>query len=92
MTLPVIWQQTARDDMAALIHFVAEQNPYAARELKLRIEGAAQSLAEFPYRAQKGRVSGTRELLAHPNYWVIYQVTIAAVEIVAILHVRREYP
>ena len=92
MTLPVIWQQTAREDMAALIHFVAEQNPYAARELKLRIEDAAQSLAEFPYRAQRGRVPNTRELLAHPNYWVVYRVTIAAVEIVDILHVRREYP
>jgi len=37
-------------------------------------------------------VADTRELLAHPNYWIIYRVTISAVEIVDILHTRREYP
>lgn len=92
MSLPVVWQQAAREDMAALLYFVAEQNPDAARDLKMRIEVAAQSLAEFPYRAPVGRVPNTRELLAHPNYWIIYRVTLTAVEIVNVLHARREYP
>ncbi|MDE2408226.1 MAG: type II toxin-antitoxin system RelE/ParE family toxin [Xanthomonadaceae bacterium] len=92
MTFPVVWQQTARESMAALLRFVAEQNPDAARDLKIQIESAAQSLSELPYRARRGRVVDTRELLAHPNYWIIYRVTLTAVEIVEILHTRREYP
>lgn len=37
-------------------------------------------------------MADTRELLAHPNYWVVYRVTLASVGIGEILHTRREYP
>lgn len=33
----------------------------------------------------------TREIIAHPNYLVVYQIT-DRIEIVSILHARQEYP
>ncbi|MCI1740251.1 MAG: type II toxin-antitoxin system RelE/ParE family toxin [Pseudomonas veronii] len=38
-----------------------------------------------------GRLSGTREMVVHPNYLVVYRVT-EHVEIVMVLHTRQEYP
>ena len=39
-----------------------------------------------------GRVEGTREAVVHPNYILIYRVATDAVEIVAVVHARQEYP
>ncbi len=60
--------------------------------MKLRIESSVRPLAEHPYLFRPGRVPGTRELVAHPNYIVIYRVTPEHVEIVRVLHARQQYP
>ena len=43
------------------------------------------------YLYRHGRVSGTREMVVHPNYIVVYRVT-HVVEILNVLHSRQEYP
>lgn len=90
--LPVVWLDEARDVLHAITEYVTDWNPLAALELEMQITDSAQSLAQFPYAGRTGRVSGTRELLAHPNYWLIYRVTLENVEVLGVLHVRREYP
>ena len=35
---------------------------------------------------------GTRELVAHPNYVIVYRVSETTVEIVNVLHARQQYP
>lgn len=42
------------------------------------------------YRA--GRVDGTREAVVHPNYILVYRVGDAAIDILAVLHTRQDYP
>lgn len=39
-----------------------------------------------------GRIPGTREAVVHPNYILIYQVGIDSVEVLNVIHSRREYP
>ena len=39
-----------------------------------------------------GLVAGTREIVVHPNYVVIYRVTISSIEIINVLHSRQQYP
>jgi plasmid stabilization system protein ParE len=41
---------------------------------------------------RKGRVPGTREAVVHPNYILIYLVGAEAIEIVNVVHARRQYP
>ena len=60
--------------------------------MKAVIETAILPFAEHPYLFRLGRVSGTRELVAHPNYVVVYRVLADRVEIVNVVHARQQYP
>lgn len=39
-----------------------------------------------------GRIIGTREAVVHPNYILVYEVGIDAVEVMSVVHSRRQYP
>ncbi|MDT3239625.1 type II toxin-antitoxin system RelE/ParE family toxin [Pseudomonas amygdali pv. morsprunorum] len=90
--LPVIWLDDAIADLTAIITFIAGENPGAARRLKVRLENAPLSLSEHPYLYPVGLISGTREIVAHPNYVIVYRVTERRIEIVNVLHARQQYP
>lgn len=88
----LVWRAAAREDLARIIAYIAERNPAAAREMRTVIEQAVPPLREHPYLFRPGRVAGTRELVAHPNYIVVYHVTDTAIEIVTVVHARQGYP
>lgn len=90
--LKISWRPTATEDLAEIIAYIAERNPQAARNIKLRIESAVLPAAEHPYLYRPGREPGTREIVAHPNYVVVYKVTDTAIDVVNVLHARQEYP
>ena len=90
--LPIIWRDRARDDLVEIIHFIAAEDPRAARRLKERLESAILPVAEHPYLHRAGRVPGTRELIAHPNYVLVYRVAVDFIEVVSVLHSRQQYP
>jgi toxin ParE1/3/4 len=39
-----------------------------------------------------GRADGTREAVIHSNYLLIYRLVLDTVEIVNVVHARRDYP
>ena len=90
--LPIIWRASARADLAAIIRYIAEHDIPAARRLKSHLESVVLPLAEHPYLYRPGRVAGTRELVAHPNFILVYRVKADCVEVVSVLHSRQEYP
>jgi toxin ParE1/3/4 len=90
--LPIRWRASAVDDLDEIIAYIAERNPAAARSLRERIESSVLPLAHHPYLYRSGRVAGMRELVAHPNYIVVYRVLSDAVEVVNIVHAARKYP
>jgi len=90
--LPVLWRASARDQLASIIRFIANESPPAARRLRKLIEESVLPAAEHPYLYRPGRIPGTREIVAHPNYIVVYQVTADRIEVVTVLHARQEYP
>ncbi|WP_307139206.1 type II toxin-antitoxin system RelE/ParE family toxin [Duganella sp. Leaf61] len=49
-------------------------------------------MPQHPYWYRPGRVAGTREIVVHPNYIVVYQVCPNVIEIIAVLHSRQQYP
>ncbi|MDQ3510926.1 MAG: type II toxin-antitoxin system RelE/ParE family toxin [Pseudomonadota bacterium] len=90
--LPVRWNAKALDELTAIAGYIAQFNPIAAVGLQEAIEASVLPLSEHPYLYRIGRVAGTRELVVHPNYIVVYRVLTEHVEIVGVLHAAREYP
>jgi toxin ParE1/3/4 len=90
--LPIRWNAKALDELTAIGGHIAQFNPMAAEGLQEAIEASALPLSEHPYLYRVGRVPGTRELVVHPNYIVVYRVLSEHVEIVGVLHAAREYP
>ena len=90
--LPIRWTARALDRFDDLMQAIAEVNPTAAEALAARIESSVLPLSEHPYRFQQGRVPSTREVVAHPNYIIVYRVLAACIEVTNVLHSRQKYP
>jgi len=87
----VEWRPEARAALYEILDYIDEHNPQAAEELQADIEAATSALPQHPYLYRYGRVPGTREIVVHPNYLVVYRVT-DRIEILTVLHARQEYP
>ena len=88
----VVWLETASQDLDQILGYIEDRNLLAALNLYETIEYAVSQLPFHPYLYRLGRVAETRELVVHPNYLVIYRVTVSAIEIVNVLHARQQYP
>ena len=91
--LIIFWRDSARDDLRAIIRYIANENPAAARRMRGLLEASILPASEHPYmyRASE-RVPGLREIIAHPNYIVFYRVTATCIEVVNVVHAYREFP
>jgi toxin ParE1/3/4 len=90
--LRIVWRPAADADLEAIIDHVAQDNAPAAIELGDTIIRRVAELADQPRLYRTGRVRGTREMVVHPNYLVVYRVKGDAIEIVRVLHAVRQYP
>ena len=86
------WTEEASTDLVEIIDYIEQRNPSAAQSLLAAIVQSAENLPLMPYLFRPGRVAGTRELVVHPNYIVVYQVGIDTIDILRILHSRQQYP
>ena len=78
--------------MVDILDFIEQRNATAAQNLHAAIVQSAENLPLMPYLLRPGRVPGTRELVVHPNYIVVYQVGSDVIDILRILHSRQQYP
>ena len=90
--LPLVWRPEAQVALNNLVSYISERDPAAARRMLSRILESVEPLREHPLLGRVGRVPGTRELVAHPNYLVIYRVLADSVDVVDVVHARRQYP
>ena len=86
------WQATAVVDLLAIVDYIADNNPDAAQALKEKIEEKTARLPDNPKMHRPGRVDGTREMVIHPNYIVVYAETPDVVRILRILHAAQQWP
>ncbi|RMS90110.1 hypothetical protein ALP58_200121 [Pseudomonas savastanoi] len=78
--------------LAKIIRYISNEDPKAAQAILERLQSAILPVADHPYLYRPGRVPGTRELVAHPNYVMVYRVTLERIEVVNVIHARQEYP
>ncbi|MGY2043008.1 type II toxin-antitoxin system RelE/ParE family toxin [Pseudomonas pergaminensis] len=85
------WVPAARVELRQIIEYLSHRNPVAALEIKRSIEAAVLALSRRPHLYRPGRILGTREMVVHPNYLVVYKVT-DNIRVLSVLHARQRYP
>ena len=88
----VRWSEEATTDLVEIIDYIEQRNVVAAKSLLAAIVQSAENLPRMPYVFRLGRVVGTRKIVVHPNYIVVYQVGDEAIDVLRILHSRQQYP
>ncbi|WP_110650104.1 type II toxin-antitoxin system RelE/ParE family toxin [Salinicola peritrichatus] len=92
--MKVRWIAAARQDRADIIDYIADENPHAALKMDQLFSDAAKQLGDFPTLGRLGIVPGTRELIPHENYRLVYEVDEAknTVWVMALVHTARQWP
>jgi plasmid stabilization system protein ParE len=89
----VRWTKPASADVESIFAFVAEYDIAAARRLVTRLRTRTESLASSPQQGRASRVDGLRELtVAGTEYLVLYRSAGATIQILRVLHTRRQWP
>ncbi len=88
----VIWRPEAQAALYHLVAYISEHDPAAAQRMLGRIIESMEPARHFPHFGRIGRVPSTREAIAHPNYIVVYRVLTDVVEVLDVVHARRQYP
>lgn len=87
------WLQSAELALEEIVDYIAIDNLNAALALGDRIIDAVdRNLTEHPNMGRPGRVEGTRELVVHQNYIVVYRTKGDAVIVLDVIHAARLYP
>lgn len=89
---PVFWSPAAVNDLIRIGRRVAVDSPANADKLLDQIERKASILAVFPEIGHVGRKAGTRELLVHSHYLIIYRVLADGVHLLRVKHSSRKRP
>lgn len=84
--------QSYRQSLRDLAAIVAKDNPRAAATLRLNIDDQVAQLADPNFPRKIGRIKGTFELVAHPNYIVILEESAKTVTALLVVHARQKYP
>ncbi len=83
-----LWKPAAIADRKRMIQYIAQDNPRAAIEMGDMLMQKAEQLDRHPALGRVGRVKGTRELVVHPNYLLIYRIVDKVPEVLRVKHAR----
>jgi len=90
----VRWTSQAEQDRADILTYIGGDNVRAAIAMDELFGSAAARLTHFPMLGKPGQIAGTRELIAHENYRLIYEVIEAddTVWVLTLIHTARQWP
>jgi addiction module RelE/StbE family toxin len=88
----VIWTPQASRDRVDIWDYIANNNPQAAVRMDALFSDAVARLADYPELGQAGIVPGTRELIPHESYRLVYEISGYTVWILALVHTSRHWP
>lgn len=90
--MKLVWTRPAAADRREIRAYIAQDNPSAALALDELLFERAGRLIDHPQLGRLGRVAGTRELVAHRNYILVYDVSADTVRVLRVLHAARQWP
>lgn len=90
--MKVIWTPEAEAQRLEIGEYIASDNPRAAIRIDLLLEASVLKLADFPQIGRTGMIQGTRELIPHPSYRVVYEIRDNGIWITSVVHTSRQWP
>jgi len=90
--MELFWTPEAIQDRDDIYEYIEADNPVAALDLDELFEEKAALLVDHPNLGRLGRVADTRELVAHRNYLLIYDVVGDLVRVLSVVHAARQWP
>lgn len=90
--MKLLWTPEAINDREHIYDYIQSDNPPAALALDERFSEIARHLVAHPQMGRPGRVQGTLELVAHPSYILIYDMSKEAIRVLRVLHASRQWP
>lgn len=88
----VVWTPEAQQDRADVWDYIAADNPQAAARMDELFSDAVGRLARHSMLGRPGKVPGTRELIPHESYRVVYEIDGETVWILTLIHTGRQWP
>ena len=88
----VLWTPEAQQDRADIWDYIAADDPRAAVRMDALFSDAAARLVEHPKLGRPGKISGTRELILHESYRLVYEIENETVWMLALVHAARQWP
>ena len=90
--MKVRWTPEALDDRLQIWEQIAAVNSQAAAGLDHRFLNAVVKLEAHPEIGRPGSIPGTRELIPHENYRLVYEISGGCVWILTVVHTARRWP
>ena len=90
--MKLYWTLEAIADRDAIFDYIEADNPAAAAALDELFSEKAERLTDHPKLGRLGRVEGTRELVVHENYILVYDIVEDLTRILRVLHAARQWP
>ena len=88
----LFWTRESIQDREEIYDYIEADNPEAALALDELFAEKASRLVDHPSLGRSGRVVGTREMVVHQNYILIYDLKIDRIRILRVLHSARQWP
>jgi addiction module RelE/StbE family toxin len=90
--MKLVWRQEALDDRDRIMNHIGQDNPEAAADLDDVFESKGEVARQRPTLYRKGKLEGTREIVAASNYVIVYMLRDDCVEVLRIMHARQQWP
>lgn len=90
--MELFWTPEAIRDRDNIFDYIEEDNPLAALALDDLLSVKAQMLQDHPESGRLGRIPGTKELVVHSNYMLVYEVVDGHVRVLAVVHTSKNWP
>ena len=88
----VVWTPEAEKDRGDIWDYIAADNPRAASNMDQLFSEAAGTLGTHPKLGRAGRIAGTREMILHESYRLVYEIDRDTVWVLALVHTARQWP
>lgn len=90
--MKVRWTPEAEQDRDDVWEYIANDNSLAAIAMDELFGESAAKLAGYPLMGRAGQITGTRELIPHESYRLVYEVDGDTVWILALVSTARRWP